>query len=190
MVEHLNVQETIKIPKERIAVLIGKNGEVKKLFERKSGLKMRIDSREGEVALIGESTRVFEYKEIVNAVARGFAPETAFKLFKEGYCFELVEIRGFGKTKSRMKILRGRVVGTKGKARRNIEEMTGCDIVVFGRTIGIIGQAKDVAIAKEAIEKLLSGAPHGHVYKGIDRKMDRQEKGNLNYEREDYEREE
>lgn len=170
MAEHLSVQESIRIPKERIAVLIGKKGEVRRMFEKKSGLKLRIDSKEGEVILFGDSISVFEFKEVINAIARGFAPENAFKLFELRYSFELVDIKDFGKTKNRVRVLRGRVVGTEGKARRNLECLTNCNIIVFGNTVGIIGREEDVLLAKEAVERILEGALHGRVYGWLEKR--------------------
>ena len=39
-------QKELKIPKERIAVLIGKDGEVKSRLEEKGKVKIDIDSKE------------------------------------------------------------------------------------------------------------------------------------------------
>ena len=47
-------QYNIKIPKERIAVLIGKKGEVKKTLEGETGTKILVDSKEGDVIVQGE----------------------------------------------------------------------------------------------------------------------------------------
>ncbi len=41
----------LKIPMERIGVLIGHNGETKQDLEEKSGVKLNIDSKEGEVTI-------------------------------------------------------------------------------------------------------------------------------------------
>jgi len=41
----------IKIPMERIAVVIGHNGETKRDLENKSGVSLEIDSRMGELAI-------------------------------------------------------------------------------------------------------------------------------------------
>jgi len=44
----------LKIPKERVAVLIGKNGEVKKELEEYTSAKIEIDSKEGDVKITGK----------------------------------------------------------------------------------------------------------------------------------------
>ena len=63
--------------------------------------------------------------------------------------------------------IKARLIGTKGKARRLIERMTNTHIVVYGKTVALIGKTDDVFIVKQAVEKLLGGSPHGNVYKFI-----------------------
>ena len=43
----------IKIPKERVAVLIGKKGETKRLIENETATKIEVDSQEGDVTISG-----------------------------------------------------------------------------------------------------------------------------------------
>ena len=71
----------VKIPKERVAVLIGKKGEVKKQIEETTGIAMEIDSKEGEVNVIGDDAlMLYSTREIIKAIARGFNPEIAMLL--------------------------------------------------------------------------------------------------------------
>ena len=42
-------EEFVKIPQDRLGVLIGKDGEVKRLIEKKLSIKLEIDSEEGLV---------------------------------------------------------------------------------------------------------------------------------------------
>ncbi|MBI5871674.1 RNA-processing protein [archaeon] len=169
--EDIQVTETLKIPKERIRMLIGKNGKVRRMFEKRSGLILRIDSDEGEVMIKGESTKVYDFKNVIIAIGRGFAPDTAFKLFEEEYGIEVLDISDYsGKSKKRLKVLKGRIVGTQGRARKNIEVMTGCFISVYGKTIAIIGLVDNSEIARHAVEKLLAGSMHGKVYAWLERR--------------------
>ena len=167
----MDTQE-IKIPLDRIAVLIGKNGEVKKHIEEKMHVQLSIESEEGDVVVTGEdSVNVFETMHFVKAVARGFNPELAQLLFDESYSFDLISISDFsGKSKKTMMRLKGRVIGQEGKARKMIESMTETSISVYGKTIGIIGKIEDVAMSRQAVEMLLEGAPHGNVYKWLEDK--------------------
>ena len=66
--------------------------------------------------------------------------------------------------------LKGRVIGQEGKARKYIESYCDVKMVVYGKTIGLVGELEKVAMAKQAIEMLLEGSPHGNVYKWLDNK--------------------
>lgn len=161
----------LKIPKERIAVLIGKNGEVKKSLEETTKTKVIIDSQEGDVTVQGEDPlTLFSVRDIIRAIARGFNPEVAQLLLKPDYSFELVELREFVKSKDQMPRIKGRIIGKEGKARMIIEDLTDTYLCVYGKTIGIIGLGENVAVARRAIESLAAGSPHSNVYKWLEKK--------------------
>lgn len=161
----------LKIPKERIAVLIGTKGEIKKQIEEETNSKIKIDSKEGEVGITGEdSLGLFTAREIIKAIARGFNPETALLILKADYTFEMINLPDhIGKSKSDMVRLKGRVIGKEGKTRRLIESTTDTYISIYGKTIGIIGENEKVNIAKRAIEKLLKGSTHSSVYRWLEK---------------------
>lgn len=160
----------MRIPKDRVAVLVGKAGSVKKKIQSKLKVKLIIDSREGDVIIQGEDNlNLYDAKNVIKAIGRGFNPETAIKLLKEGYVFELIEITEYsGKSKKDMLRLKGRVIGSEGKSRKIIEATTNTSISVYGKTIGIIGKAENCNVARKALESLLTGAPHGPIYKWLE----------------------
>jgi len=160
----------LKIPKERVAVLIGKAGEVKKRIETDTNSKLNIDSHEGIVQITGDDTLgLFNAREVVKAIGRGFNPEIAELLIKGDYTFEIISLRDYAKTKKEMMRIKGRVIGAEGKSRKVIEELTESHICVYGKTIGLIGEPENVAIARRAIESLLSGSQHTNVYKWLEK---------------------
>lgn len=167
----MDTQE-IKIPIERIAVLIGKGGEQKRRIEEKLKVKINVHSEDGDVEISGEdSVAVFEAMNLIKAIARGFNPEIAELLFDETYMFDLISVNDYASgSKKTMMRLKGRVIGDEGKARKMIESMTSCNVSVYGKTIGIIGKVEDVPIARQAVEMLLEGAPHGNVYRWLEDK--------------------
>ncbi len=171
------MSEELKIPQERIAVLIGEKGQAKLKIEKLTNTKIVVSSKEGEVSIEGEDNfNIFLTTNIVKAIGRGFNPETAIKLLKENYVLEMINIRDFaGKSKKQEERIKSRVIGTKGKARVTLERMTNTHISVYGKTISVIGNVEDVHLAKRALDKLLNGTPHGNVYKFIDREKERQE---------------
>ncbi|MBN1544369.1 RNA-processing protein [Candidatus Woesearchaeota archaeon] len=162
----------LKIPKERIAVLIGTKGEIKKMLEEETNSKIFIDSKEGDVRITGEdSLGLFSAREIIKAVGRGFSPEIAIHILKSDYAFELLNIADYvGKSQKTAVRLKARVIGTDGKTRRYIEDATETNLSIYGKTIGIIGEVEHVMLARRAVESLLAGATHASVYKWLEKK--------------------
>jgi ribosomal RNA assembly protein len=161
----------LKVPKERVAVLIGKHGEVKKNIEEATKCKLQIDSKEGDVFITGnDSIGLYEAREVVRAVARGFNPDLACLLLKQDYMLDTLDLRDYAPTKNAQIRLKGRVIGSEGKSRRVIEELTETHVSVYGKTISIIGEIVNVGIAKAAIEKLLEGGMHAGVFRELEKK--------------------
>jgi ribosomal RNA assembly protein len=161
----------LRIPKERVAVLIGKNGEVKKEIENLTKTELDIDSKEGDVKIQGQDPLLlYSAREIIRAIGRGFNPETALLLIKQDYGFELINMNDYAKTKNDLIRLRGRLIGEEGKARKLIEQLADIHMVVYGKTTGILGRIEDLPKARKAIEMLLKGSPHSNVYKMLEKK--------------------
>ena len=162
----------LRVPKNRVAVVIGKEGSVKKEIEEATKTKLNIDSKEGDVFVSGEDALgLYTAREIIKAVGRGFNPDIAKLLLKSDYVLEVVDVSEYvGKSKEAMMRLKGRVIGKEGKSRRLIEELAECYISVFGKTISIIGLPESVANARQAVESLLGGSTHANVYKWLERR--------------------
>lgn len=159
----------IKIPKDRVAVLIGTKGITKRMIEKKTGTQLKI-SKEGEVLVGGEDNlHIYITTTIVRAIGRGFNPDIAVQLWKDDIALEIVDIRDFsGKSEKKLQRIKARLIGTKGKAWITLEKNTNTSIVVYGKTVAIIGKVEDVQMARRAVEKLMQGAPHSNVYNFID----------------------
>ncbi len=154
--------EIIRIPKERVGELLGKNGENKKRIEKHYKVKLRVDE-EGEVFIEGNGGDTFFAKDVVQAIGRGFPIEDAVKLFKDSYSFYAVDLREHFTSDSAQKRVRGRVIGEKGKIKKEIEDAAVAKISVYGHTVSIIAPYDSIEYAKEAIGKIMAGAPHTTV---------------------------
>ena len=160
----------LKVPASRIAVLIGKYGDTKKQIEKDTGVRLTVDSREGDVFLFGEDALgVYTAREVIIAIGRGFNPEIALLLLKPDYTLEQINLADAAKTKNHLIRIKGRIIGANGKSRKLIEELTECAISVFGKTVSIIGRTENSTIARRAIEKLISGSQHSAVYKMLEK---------------------
>ncbi|ASJ07146.1 KH domain-containing protein [Thermococcus pacificus] len=181
-------EEFLRIPKERVAVVIGKKGQTKREIERRTKTKIEIDSETGEVFITStektdDPLAVWKARDVVMAIGRGFSPERAFRLFNEGETLEVVNLTDIiiGNDKNALPRVRGRIIGRKGRTREIIEEMSGADVSVYGKTVAIIGNPLQVEVAKTAIEKLAKGSPHGVVYKYLERRKKDLELESSNY---------
>ena len=167
MVEYSN---ELKIPKERIAVLIGIKGSTKREIEKATNSKIEIDSKEGDIIVSGEDAlSLMTAREVLRAIGRGFNPDIALLALKSDYTFELFNISDFAKSQNDAIRLKGRVIGSEGKSRHQLEELTETNICVYGKTIGIIGRMENVGIAKRAVDMLLKGSTHPSVYSWLEK---------------------
>ena len=162
----------LRIPKDRVAVLIGKDGKVKEDIEVETKTKIKVDSKEGDIFISGEDALgLYSCREVIRAIGRGFNPNISRLLLKSDYCLELIDLREYaGKSKDTLLRIKGRIIGSEGKTRKLIEELTESYVCVYGKTVGVIGLPDSAALAREAVEKLLRGSPHSGVYNFLERK--------------------
>ncbi len=161
----------LRIPKERIAILIGKKGKIKKQIESATKTKIKVDSKEGDIAITGkDALGLFNAREVIKAIGRGFNPEIASLMLKGDYLFETLNIKDYAKSKEIEKRLKGRIIGREGKSRKIIEELTETYISVYGKTVSIIGLPENIADARKALEMLLKGSSHGNVFKYLEKR--------------------
>lgn len=160
----------VKIPKDRVAVLIGKDGKTKDDLEAATGIVIDVNSQEGDVRLSGDDAlALFNTREIIKAIGRGFNPDISQMLLKVDFMLDVINIMDYARSKNDMIRLRGRVIGLEGKSRKVIEDLTECSLSVYGKTVSMIGRADHIAIARKAVESLLSGSPHKNVYRFLEK---------------------
>jgi len=154
--------QVILIPSERVKVLMAP--AIKSEIEKLGEIKLSI-SDEGEIE-ISSKDPVKEWRsiDIIKAIGRGFEPRIALKLLNEEYEFKLTGLKDiFSSEKQRIRY-KARVIGTKGKVKTAIEEISNANICIYGNTIGIIGKMDEVDLAGRAINMILNGASHGSVF--------------------------
>lgn len=176
----------IKVPKERVGVIVGPDGVTKKYIEEKLSVELQIDSDSGDVTLTmsekaKDPSMLFRAKDVVTALGRGFSPEHAFRLVRnEDAMLDVIDLRTvFGKSEADIKRVKGRIIGMNGKTRRLIEELTDTQVAVFGHTVSIIGTIEQAGVAREAVEMLVRGSMHSTVYRVLHRKRSELKKKTL-----------
>ena len=90
--EHLS-----RVPKDRIAVLIGKSGKTRKMIEKACGGELTIDSQTGDVSITWEvepdPVKRMKIPDVISAIARGVAPERAKQLVEDDVFLRMYDIR-------------------------------------------------------------------------------------------------
>ena len=163
----------IKIPEERVGVLIGPDGSMKKLIEEKSKTLLEIDSESGTVTIESseDPLMVMRVSDLVRAIGRGFSPERALVILDdEMLMLDVMDLSKMVGTKSDMARLKGRIIGKDGKTREIMEKLSGSKVSVYGKTIALLGYPEQIRVSRAAIEMLLDGAPHGNVYSFLEKK--------------------
>ncbi len=166
-------EKLIRIPNDRIAVLIGKSGSVKSKIEQNCFVTLNIDGTTGEVIIKSEEdldrVEPFKAMEIIIAIGRGFSPEKAMTLINGENSLHVINLKEFaGKSSANIERIKGRLIGEGGKARRNMENLTGTQISVYGKTVSIIGNPKKLRQAIDAVASISSGSMHGAVYNKLE----------------------
>ncbi len=161
----------VKIPEERVGVLIGEGGETKEDFQELTDCDLTVD--ENLARIEGEALDEMDGRRIVKAIGRGFNPEKAFRVLERDFTFNYLDINKFANSENDKERLKGRVIGRDGEARKHIEKMTETDISVFGKTIGFIGHPQNIQVAREAVKQLLNGSSHSSAYNYLEKNQDK-----------------
>ena len=167
------VELLARVPKNRIAVLIGKGGQTRKMLEEASGAKLDIDSKTGEVMAEWEEEPdpVVRMKmpDVVLAIGRGLAPSRAVQLIQDDIFLRMYDIREWvGRQPNQTRRMRSRLIGRNGRIRSLIEEISNCEMAIHGSTVLVIGDQDGVALAAPAIEGILRGSEHSTVLHGLE----------------------
>jgi len=180
----------IRIPRDRVGVLVGPHGRNKKRIEAAFQVNLTIDSETGNIEITPQPDQtdvsvLFTVRNISHAIGRGFSPKRAMTLLNEDQEFLIIDLEEYvGTSKNALGRVKGRIIGRGGKSRALLEELTECLISVYGSTVALIGSYEMLPVAKEAVEMLIEGAFHktvwNHLY-AYRRKMKKQ-KGELWYE--------
>lgn len=151
--------ETIRIPEERKAVLIGPGGKVKKRIETLTSTRINVGE---DVIIEGEGEGLLKCIDIVKAISRGFSPAKAMILAGDEHQLYIISMQS--EKENIRKRLFSRVIGSGGRAKNIIEKSTGCHISIYGKTVSIIGNYEKIEKAIDAVEDLLNGRTHGHAF--------------------------
>jgi ribosomal RNA assembly protein len=183
----------LRIPLRRIGAVIGVKGTNREAIEEKTETVIVIDSDTGEVEIrpgenLKDPVKLFKARDIVKAIGRGFSPEQSIKLADDDYYLEIIRLKPLiGDTQNRLRRVKGRIIGTDGKTRKSIEELTKVSLVVSGSTVSIIGNFEQVNEARETVMSIINGSKIESVIGRLEQKRQEIKKSEQDLWKEDKE---
>jgi len=157
----------LRIPDERVGVLIGEDGATLNEIEELTQTDLTVE--DGEVEIDGDDPLdELRAVNIVKAIGRGFNPKKAFRLLEENAGIAIIDVTRFAGTDNSKKRLKGRVIGREGEAKQHIENTTDTELAIYGKTVSILGPVSHVEVAKKAVEMLLEGRSHATAWRYIE----------------------
>lgn len=169
------MEVSVRLPMDRVGVLIGVKGATRRSLEEAANVKLDIDSHSGDVNIQWkpedtDPVQMMKLPNIIRAIGRGMSPKKAIKLLDDEVYFQMYDMRDWvGKQYLQQKRMRARLIGSEGKIRKFIESNSGCEMAVYGSTVVLIGDEEGLPLASNAVERILRGAEHSTVVKGMER---------------------
>lgn len=130
-------------------------------IEQKARVRMSV--KKNKVTVKGSEVNEFIVGEILRAIDFGFDVEDALYLLDEDFVLEFVNIKNHTRRRN-LEEVRSRVIGTDGRAKRTIEELTGANMVVNENMVGLIVNSNHLESAVQGVVSLIQGSKHGNVF--------------------------
>ena len=145
-------------------ILVQNLSKVKKAVPRiESKIKVNFTFGKDRVNIDGSELSEFLVEQIVRAIDFGFYVEDALLLINQDFILEFVNIKE-NTRRNNLKDVRSRVIGTEGRAKRTIENLTGAIMVVKVNEIAVIVDSEHLDSTIQSIKSLIQGSKHGNVF--------------------------
>jgi ribosomal RNA assembly protein len=136
--------------------------------EIKSKINVKISFDRDKAVVQGDEFSEFVADSVIRAVDFGFDVEDALVLKDEDFVLEFIDIKEHTRRRN-LQDVRSRIIGTRGKAKKTIEELTGAFLVIKDNKVGIIVDSEHLEIVCQAVVSLIQGAKHGNVFSYIEK---------------------
>jgi ribosomal RNA assembly protein len=176
----------VRIPQDRIGVLIGEGGETMRRIEERAEVRLDIDSETGSVRIesVGDPVRGLKGPDVVKAIGRGFAPDEALRLLDDDLMMlDVIDLDAATRNERDLRRQKGRLIGEDGRTRELMEELSGADVAIYGSTLAVVGEPEQVDMVRSATEMIVDGAPHGAVYSFLERRHNELKREKLDHHR-------
>ncbi len=145
---------------------IGKVISNKKKIE--SELKVKITNKGKLVFINGKAEDEFIALKVMEAIDLGFSIERALLLKNPEILLQIINIKNITK-KHNLEAIRARIIGTRGKTLKTVNNLTNCLISLKDNQVGVIGDYEYIRDAIQAMTSLARGSKQSHVYARLER---------------------
>lgn len=158
------------------------DSEIKKVLKHRKEIERKLNIslifEKNFISLEGNAVEEYAAEQIINALSVGFNFKIALFLEDPDYLFEEINIKKYASGK-RLRQIKARIIGTKGKALKTLMQLTDCMIVLYENRVAMIGRAENVKFAIQSVQSIIYGSKHGNVYARLERLMSKQEEDDL-----------
>ena len=156
-------------------ILFQKTSELRRnKDELEKKLDVKIDIEGKKVTIKGSPIDEYEASIVLDAINLGFSAKKALALKDESKIFRTLNIKNLTRKKN-LKEVRARIIGTEGRTKRTIENISGADIVIKENEIGVISDTESIEEVITAISNLVRGTKQSNTYRYLE-KMNRNKK--------------
>ncbi|MEK6908946.1 MAG: KH domain-containing protein [Nanoarchaeota archaeon] len=152
-----------------ILIEISRRKEVlknKDKLEKKLNCKIQIKDK--TLSIDTDPFNEYEAQRVFDAINLGFSVEKALKVLDEETGFIKINVKDYANTKN-LEVVRGRLIGTHGKTKKTIEEITKSNISIHDNNVGIIGPAEVTEMALTAVTNIIKGTKQANAYKYLEK---------------------
>lgn len=133
-----------------------------------TALNIKISRKQNIFFIEGKPENEHFALQVIEAINLGFSVDKTLLLKDEEFVFIRINIKDLTK-RNDLDRVRGRVIGTHGRALDTLEALTDCYISLHDNTVGIIGKAIDIEKAKYALERIIQGSKHSNIYSHLEK---------------------
>ena len=156
------------VPRNRLAFFSREQVGVLKEVEETGKVSLKLTS-EGDIEISGSGGDEWIVEQVLIALSYGFKPKFAFKLFGDEYFIEVIDLDlACHHSEKLVTRCKSRIIGSEGKAKKKIEELSGALLSVQENAVAVLGGFEELRMAKEAIFRLAEGAEHHSVYEFLE----------------------
>jgi ribosomal RNA assembly protein len=163
--------QIVKItPKGRRKLLT--SGFLEKIREK--GLKIKLDNNNSVLEFYADDPFLeLKGKDVLTAFSLSEGSidlDRALGLFSEDTYLKIIDLGDIYRDNEKdIKRILARIIGTNGKTKLIIEQITESSITIYKDKIFIIGFLEEIHLAHEAIDSLMAGTTHRKVYSLLER---------------------